>query len=76
MYPSGMSTLREIEQAIDRLPCGEAYELGAWLERRLNDNWDKQIESDVAAGRLDQIAQESLKEYRAGNSRSFPADEK
>lgn len=46
---STMSTLQEIEQAIDKLPRDEAYELGAWLERRLNDEWDQQIDQTIAA---------------------------
>ena len=71
-----MSTLQEIEQAIDGLPRGQAYKLGAWLERRLNDEWDEQIEGDVAAGRLDNLAQQAIKEHRAGNSKSFPLNEK
>jgi len=32
-----MSTLQEIEQAIDKLPRGEAFQLGARLDRRLNE---------------------------------------
>jgi hypothetical protein len=71
-----MSTLQEIEQAIDKLPRGEAFQLGAWLERRLNDEWDDQIENDVASGRLDKIAQQAILEHRAGNSQSFPVNEK
>jgi hypothetical protein len=71
-----MSNLQQIEEAIDKLPRDEAFQLGAWLERRLNDQWDDQIESDVAAGRLDKIAQQAICEHRAGNSQSFPANEK
>ena len=71
-----MSTLQEIEQAIGNLPRGEAYKLGAWLDQRLNDEWDTQIDSDVKSGRLNKITQEALSEHRAGNSKSFPANEK
>ncbi len=71
-----MSTLQEIEQAIDKLPRGEAFQLGAWLDRRLNEKWDEQIESDVASGRLDKMAQQAIQEHRAGNSQSFPVNEK
>lgn len=67
-----MSTLKEIEQAIDQLPRSQAFKLGEWLDRRLNDDWDKQFESDVTAGRLDKVAQEALEEHRSGNSKSFP----
>lgn len=73
---SFQSTLQEIEQAIGELPRGQAYKLGAWLARRLNDEWDEQIERDVATGRLDKLAHQALKEHRAGNSKSFPLNEK
>ena len=72
---SSVSTLQEIEQAIDQLPRNQAFELGEWLERRLNSEWDEQHESDVKEGRLDKVAQEALKEQRAGNSTSFPINE-
>ncbi len=69
-----MSTLQEIEQAIDQLPRNQAFKLSEWLDRRLNNEWDEQFESDVKAGRLDKVAQEALKEHRAGNSKSFPSE--
>lgn len=71
-----MHTLQEIEAAIDELPRNEAYELCAKLEKKLSDNWDRQIESDVRAGRLDNIAREALAEYHAGFATNFPPDEK
>ncbi len=67
-----MSTLQEIEKAIDKLPRGEVYELGAWLDQRLNGDWDTQIENDVKDGRLDAIAEEALREHRAGKTKNFP----
>jgi hypothetical protein len=67
-----VSTLQEIEQAIDQLPRNQAFKLGEWLDLRLNNEWDDQFESDVKTGRLDKVAQEALKEHRAGNSKNFP----
>ena len=68
-----MSTLEEIEEAIEKLPPEEIFELGDWLRQRLDDQWDQQIESDVHSGRLVDIAAQAIAAHRAGDSRDFPA---
>ncbi len=70
-----MNTLDEIEIAIDRLPRDQAFELGEWLEQRLDDEWDSQIQRDVKAGRLESVAEKAIAEHRAGNSKDFPGNE-
>jgi hypothetical protein len=57
-----MSTVQEIESAIEKLGDSEIAELKAWL-------WDKEIEADVELGRLDFLADEALTEHRAGKTR-------
>jgi len=59
---SHMTTVREIESAIEKLSDAEVAELKAWL-------WDRDIERDVAAGRLDAVAEEALDEHRSGKTR-------
>ena len=71
-----MSTLQEIEAAIDRLPEDQVFVLGEWLQQRLDDQWDAQFERDVKTGRLASAAQRALQEHRAGNSTDFPGDAK
>ncbi|MDJ0898506.1 MAG: hypothetical protein QNJ55_06820 [Xenococcus sp. MO_188.B8] len=50
-----MKTLSEIEQAIRELPTVEARKLAGWLNEYLNDAWDKQMQTDLATGKLDQF---------------------
>ena len=69
-----MSTLQEIEEAIDRLPRDQAFKLSERLQRRLDDEWDRQFESDVLGGRLADVAKESIAEHRAGRSKDFPGE--
>ena len=38
----------------------------AWFTEFHAAVWDRQLEADVAAGRLDQLAEEALQEFRAG----------
>lgn len=49
----GLSTLHDIEQAIQKLEPGALGELGRWFAQHYSQLFDKRIESDLAAGRLD-----------------------
>jgi hypothetical protein len=71
-----MSTVMEIEKAIEKLPTDELFELTHWISNRFSDAWDRQIEEDIRAGRLNNLAAEALQEHRAGGSQDFPMDEK
>jgi hypothetical protein len=70
-----MCTVDDIEAAIERLPRDQFFQLLAWLRGRFEDEWDRQIEDDLKAGRLDEFAREALAEYRAGQTSPFPPDE-
>ena len=70
-----MSTVEQIEAAIGELPRDQLFRLIAWLKGRFENEWDRQIEDDVEAGRLDHLAREALSDYRAGRTRPFPPDE-
>ena len=56
-----MTSLAEIKEAIQSLPPAEFAEIARWFQDVQEDQWDRQIEADVAAGRLDffkeQVAQ-------------------
>ena len=70
-----MSTVKEIEAAIGELPRDEFFELIAWIKGQFEDEWDRQIEDDVKAGRLDHLACEALDEYHSGHARPYPPNE-
>ncbi len=53
-----MSSISEIKQAILDLPRVEYVEIVEWL-RELEEEWDRQIEADAKAGRLDALAAEA-----------------
>ncbi len=59
-------SIKEIEIAIARLPAIDLAELMVWLENYHAQVWDKQIEEDLEAGRLDALLAEVDKEYGAG----------
>ena len=60
-------SVKEIELAIVQLPSAELSELAAWFEEFWADKWDKQIEEDVSAGRLDALIQQAEREFATGN---------
>ena len=59
-------SVKEIEIAITRLPITDFAELMAWLDHYHAEVWDKQIEKDLEAGRLDALLAEVDREYEAG----------
>ncbi len=50
-----MTTLPEIETAIKQLPEGDVRQLFDWLQEYLNQKWDRQIEDNLGAGKLDKL---------------------
>jgi hypothetical protein len=68
-----MSTVAEIENALQCLSLGDARKVADWLQDYLDEKWDRQIDADIAAGRLDALAERAVKDYRAG--RAKPLDE-
>ena len=63
----GMTTLNEIKTAITHLTEEERQELRTWYEQIDAEQWDAQIEQDVAAGRLDTFADEAIQAFRSAN---------
>ncbi len=61
-----MSGVNEIEEAILRLTPNELDAFRTWFAECDAAAWDRQMEDDVAAGRLDTLANEALEDLRAG----------
>lgn len=66
-----MTSLAEIEAAITKLPEDEARQLAAWLQEYLDQKWDQQIASDLAAGKLDRLIQQAESDIAAGRVRDL-----
>ena len=68
-----ISTVAEIEKALQTIPLNDARKVADWLQHYLDEKWDTQIDSDIEAGRLDKVADKAIEDYRAG--RVKPLDE-
>ena len=61
-----MSSVNEIEEAVLRLTPAELDAFRAWFAEFDAAAWDRQMEDDVAAGRLNALADEAIEDLRAG----------
>ena len=61
-----MSTVEEIEAAIQRLPPDQMAAFRAWYAEFDAAVWDREIVEDEAAGRLDWLINEALDDLDAG----------
>ena len=64
-----MSRIDEIERAVRELSPGDLREFRRWFREFEAALWDRQFEEDVAAGRLDALADEALADLREGRTR-------
>jgi hypothetical protein len=64
-----MTNLERLEQDVQRLSPDELAAFRAWFAEYDWAAWDRQLEEDVAAGRLDRLADEALEEHRAGRTK-------
>jgi hypothetical protein len=61
-----MVNIEEIEHAVTRLSPEELAAFRAWFAEFDANAWDRQFADDVAAGRLDALADEALQDLRQG----------
>jgi hypothetical protein len=59
-------SLKELETAISQLPDDELNAFARWFEEYLADAWDRRIEADIEAGRLDEAGRRADADFDAG----------
>ena len=64
-----MTKVEELEQHIMSLSRSELAALRDWFQSYVADEWDKQIEADAEAGKLDDLAREALADHKAGRTK-------
>ncbi len=65
------STVAEIQQAIISLPKSDYAQLIRWLREYDWEEWDREIEEDVRAGKLDALAAEAWEAKAKGELREL-----
>ncbi len=66
-----MRKVEEIEKQIQSLSREDLAELRDWFLEQDWKAWDRQLESDIRAGKLDGLAREARAEHAAGRSRKL-----
>ncbi len=61
-----MSKIDGLKAEIERLPNKEFTELFRWLSEKDWERWDREIEADSQAGRLDFLVREAREEKAQG----------
>lgn len=64
-----MGRIEKLEQEIESLSSEELSEFRAWFAAFDWGRWDAEFESDVAAGRLDALADDAIREHEAGRTK-------
>ncbi len=64
-----MSKVQRIEQDVQGLSSKELAEFRDWFLEFVWTAWDRQLEGDVRAGKLDSLADEALREHAAGKTK-------
>ena len=62
-----MTSVAEIQKAIMELPEAEYAELRRWFIDQDWEQWEREFEEDVKAGRLDALAAEALEAKANGD---------
>jgi hypothetical protein len=71
VYSAGVSSVHEIESAVSKLSRRELLAFRDWFSDFDAAAWDKQFEEDVAAGHLDALADEAIRDLREGRCRDL-----
>lgn len=66
-----MLTLEQLETAILQLSPNDFNQLLEWFFDLDYQRWDEQLENDIAAGKLDNLAEEAIADFEAGHYRAI-----
>jgi len=66
-----MSELEELENRIRNLPPEDLAKFRAWFVEFDHVLWDRQIQSDSKSGKLDQLVNEALADYKTGKAKKI-----
>ena len=66
-----MSKVERLENEVRTLTTEELATFREWFREFDADAWDREIETDALEGKLDDLADRSLRAHRAGKSTSI-----
>lgn len=66
-----MMRVESLEKEVEKLTPEELAAFRDWFIEHDWQAWDRQLEEDVAAGKLDKLAAEALAEFERGETRGL-----
>ena len=66
-----MARVEELANEIQQLNRHELAALRDWFRKYDSDEWDREIEEDILAGRLESLANEAIAEHKAGRTQEL-----
>jgi hypothetical protein len=66
-----MSDVESLERGVEKLTPEELAAFREWFASYDADAWDRQIESDVKAGKLDRLAAKALAAHDQGETKGM-----
>jgi hypothetical protein len=63
-----MARVEDIEKQLRELSTEELTEFREWFAQFDAEDWDRQLQTDVEAGKLDALAERALRAHAAGKS--------
>lgn len=65
-------SVQELESAVSELSSDDLARFTEWFEAYKADEWDRRIEADAEAGRLDGLIREAEDDIASGRVRPLP----
>ncbi len=66
-----MTRVEQLEHEIQKLNRADFENFRNWFRNYEADAWDRQIEEDLQAGKLDNLAEEALAAHKAGKTKEL-----
>jgi hypothetical protein len=66
-----MSKVNDLERQVQSLSADELAAFRQWFAEFDADAWDRQLEGDVKAGKLDSLAERARQAHASGKSSKF-----
>jgi hypothetical protein len=59
-------SVKELQSAVALPPPDESERFSEWFQEHLADQWDRRIEADILAGRLDEAGRRADEDFESG----------
>ena len=66
-----MRAIQELQSAVSQLSAEELTRFREWFDKFDAEVWDRRFEEDAKSGKLDQLANQAIADFRAGKCKQL-----